>query len=66
MPCYYLLHGWMSKHGKRSKVDGKFGKRYWTADREKADMSEPMDVPCGQCIGCRLMRSAAWAARCMH
>jgi len=27
---------------------------------------EPMQVPCGQCIGCRLDRSVQWAARCMH
>lgn len=23
-------------------------------------------LPCGQCIGCRLRRSAEWATRCMH
>lgn len=26
----------------------------------------PMDLPCGQCIGCRLERSRQWAVRCMH
>lgn len=26
----------------------------------------PVDVPCGQCIGCRLERSRQWAIRCMH
>lgn len=25
-----------------------------------------MEVPCGQCIGCRLDRSQAWAIRCIH
>lgn len=25
-----------------------------------------MQVPCGQCIGCRLERSRQWAVRCMH
>lgn len=25
-----------------------------------------VDVPCGQCIGCRLDRSRDWAARCVH
>lgn len=24
-----------------------------------------IDIPCGQCIGCRLQRSADWACRCM-
>jgi len=27
---------------------------------------EELDVPCGQCIGCKLLRSIAWASRCMH
>lgn len=26
----------------------------------------PMQLPCGQCIGCRLERSRQWAVRCMH
>lgn len=26
----------------------------------------PVEVPCGQCIGCRLERSRQWAVRCMH
>lgn len=27
---------------------------------------EPIQVPCGQCIGCRLERSRQWAIRCVH
>lgn len=26
----------------------------------------PAQVPCGQCIGCRLAHSRDWATRCMH
>lgn len=26
----------------------------------------PLELPCGQCIGCRLERSRQWAIRCMH
>lgn len=26
----------------------------------------PMQIPCGQCIGCRLEKSRQWAMRCMH
>lgn len=26
----------------------------------------PLEIPCGQCIGCRLERSRQWAMRCMH
>lgn len=25
-----------------------------------------LEVPCGQCVGCRLERSRQWAVRCMH
>lgn len=27
---------------------------------------EPFEVPCGQCIGCRLERARQWAVRCVH
>ncbi|QKI28892.1 VP4 [Kummerowia striata gokushovirus] len=27
---------------------------------------QPIKVSCGQCIGCRLKRSAEWAMRCVH
>ncbi|AXL14719.1 replication initiator protein [Microviridae sp.] len=34
----------------------------------KRSSKEPglIELPCGQCIGCRLDRSKAWAIRCMH
>lgn len=28
-------------------------------------ITESIDIPCGQCIGCRLKRSRDWATRCM-
>lgn len=27
---------------------------------------KPVDLPCGQCVGCRLERSRQWAMRCVH
>lgn len=27
---------------------------------------EPMQIACGQCVGCRLERSRQWAVRCLH
>jgi len=27
---------------------------------------QPLDLPCGQCTGCRIERSRQWAVRCMH
>lgn len=54
MRCYYPLDGWRSRSGG------------WTANRAEAYVDLPMSVACGQCIGCRLKRSADWAVRCMH
>lgn len=31
-----------------------------------AYVDKPIDVPCGQCIGCRLEKSRQWALRCVH
>lgn len=30
------------------------------------DIRRQVELPCGQCIGCRLERSRQWAIRCMH
>lgn len=30
------------------------------------DNFKRLQVPCGQCLGCRLERSRVWAVRCMH
>ena len=60
MPCYRPLKGYRSKerteNGKRSIV--------FKPDEGFIDM--PVNVPCGQCIGCRLERSRQWAMRCVH
>jgi len=56
MTCYSPIKGYRSKHlsanGKRPLVF-----------LEKDSTGEPQEVPCGQCIGCRLDRSRNWAAR---
>ncbi len=36
------------------------------SERSKYDIVRPVELPCGQCIGCRLERSRQWAVRCMH
>lgn len=33
---------------------------------ERGDIVKSLDLPCGQCVGCRLERSRQWAVRCMH
>lgn len=59
MPCYRPLKAW------RSSERGKSGKLGITFDPKKGLRDLPMDIPCGQCIGCRLERSRQWAMRCM-
>lgn len=46
---------------------------YRTADRsivfyikKGLNIVEALNLPCGQCIGCRLERSRQWAIRCVH
>lgn len=34
--------------------------------RNKAGVEGTLELPCGQCIGCRLERSRQWAMRCLH
>lgn len=62
MPCYHPKQGWRSlkvnPSGKRSII---FGKNNVLANR-----SDPIYVPCGQCIGCRLEYSRQWAIRLVH
>lgn len=59
MPCYFPLTGYRAaqtnQNGKRPLTFGKGG----FSDLE-------VQVPCGQCIGCRLERSRQWAIRLMH
>lgn len=35
-------------------------------DASKAVTKINLKLPCGQCLGCRIRRSAEWAARCYH
>ncbi len=53
MPCYKPLSGY------RSRLGG-------LTFKKSESMGQPMDVPCGQCLGCRLMKAQEWATRCMH
>jgi hypothetical protein len=34
--------------------------------RSKKGVDGSLELPCGQCIGCRLERSRQWAMRCLH
>lgn len=34
--------------------------------KRNGDIARSLELPCGQCVGCRLERSRQWAMRCMH
>lgn len=59
MPCYYPLHAYKGKSEDSYKTKISF-------QRSGSWRGERIDLPCGQCIGCRLERSRQWAVRCVH
>lgn len=61
MPCYHPLQAWRA--AERS-LSGKV-KIYWSVP-DAAFPYFPIQLPCGQCVGCRLERSRQWAMRCVH
>lgn len=59
MACYSPLHAYKGKSKDASKMSIVFR-------RPDSWKGEKLDLPCGQCVGCRLERSRQWAVRCMH
>lgn len=51
--CFYPLSAWQLGDGKIVFV-------------ERGDIRRSLQLPCGQCIGCRLARSCEWAIRCVN
>lgn len=60
MPCYSPLKGYLA-----NKVNPS-GKRSVVFNAREGFTDKPIEIPCGQCIGCRLERSRQWAIRCVH
>lgn len=61
MPCYHPITAWHSKDLNPS------GKRSLVFNPSLAlQRDAPISVSCKQCTGCRLCRSAQWAARSVH
>lgn len=60
MPCFGPLKGYYSAE------IGKSGRRRIVFDVKLSLTGIPVDIPCGQCVGCRLERSRQWAMRCMQ
>lgn len=60
MPCYRPLKAY------RAHTRNASGKRSIVVVRRDAYVDFPIELPCSQCIGCRLERSRQWAIRCVH
>lgn len=60
MPCYSPLQAW------RGKGVGASGKVPIVWRRPRVLRPVELNLPCGQCVGCRLERSRQWAVRCVH
>lgn len=60
MPCFHPLDAF------QSRIRNSDGKRSIVFNRNQARDHEPIKLPCGQCVGCRLERSRQWAVRCVH
>lgn len=59
MPCFHPLKAW------RGRKCGPSGKARIVFKQEDS-CGVALDLPCGQCIGCRLAYSRNWAVRMMH
>lgn len=59
MPCYHPITAY------RSAELSSNGKRRIVFSRSAGLIDRPIQIPCGQCIGCRLEKSRQWAMRCV-
>lgn len=59
MPCFHPLPAWRSQ---QLTSKGKLGLTF----RRQEGTPSTLDIPCGQCIGCRLEKARQWALRIEH
>lgn len=66
MACFYPMHAWWANYknpsGKRSLVFKKMD----AYKGGNVELNKEIQLPCGQCVGCKLERSRQWAMRCLH
>jgi hypothetical protein len=62
MACFHPITLYRSRGGRNLET----GKWSLMTDSVKGYRDLPVQVPCGQCVGCRLARSREWAVRCIH
>ena len=63
MPCFTPIQGYILIN---QKTDS--GKQLITFKQQevKGRPYTSIDLPCGQCIGCKIDKSRSWAIRCVH
>lgn len=66
MPCYHPILMWHSKDINKETGKRPLTTNYGNAWRPIGRLPDPVYVPCGQCVGCRLEYSRQWAMRCLH
>lgn len=65
MPCYHPLKAYRSNAVVEDKRKIVFVKEHNISEEDCAKYGyEPLKIPCGQCLGCRLEYSRQWAMRC--
>nr|QJB20276.1 MAG: replication initiator protein [Microvirus sp.] len=64
MPCYHPISAWqlLNVRTANGKPTLSFKNPFAKPTKDRV----AIQVPCGQCIGCRLERSRQWAIRCVH
>lgn len=64
MPCYHPIHAFQPVF---DRLDPFCSRKLIFKDKFSRFIEyDPIDICCGQCIGCMQKRAGAWAMRCMH
>lgn len=66
MACYHPINAYPNGTTKNGKINLCFNKEIVQKYIFFGKKDQLVQVPCGQCIGCRLERSRQWAIRCVH
>lgn len=61
MACFHPMTGYRARERNPAT-----GKRRIVFNSRDGFIDQPVTIPCGQCVGCRLERSRQWAIRCVH
>lgn len=62
MPCYHPIVAYRARTGRNPET----GKWPLVFSPKEGYTDMPVQIPCGQCIGCRLAKAREWAIRCVH